>query len=216
VKSDPRVRILTAGESTVLLEFTDPKRMRWVAHQLRGAPPPGVLDMLPAARTIMVVAEAASDLAGLRRALAQLAADVDPEQDMDRAAPQGEVVIPVRYDGPDLADVARKTGLSRAELISLHSSTLWRCEYMGFAPGFGYLVSDEVSLDLPRRKQSRTSVPPGSVALAGRYAAVYPRSSPGGWQLIGTTDMAMWDLAAQPPAVIQPDTLVRFVDLDNP
>ena len=214
--NDPPVRMLTAGESTVLLEFTDPTRTRRVAHQLRVAPLPGVLDMLPAACTIMVVAQAPSDLAGLRHALAQLAADVDPGQDADGAALHREVAIPVRYNGPDLDDAAHHAGLSRAELISLHSSTLWRCEYVGFAPGFGYLVSDEVYLDIPRRTQSRTSVPPGSVALAGGYTAVYPQSSPGGWQLIGTTDMAMWDLATEPPAPIEPDTMVRFVNLDSP
>jgi len=127
---------------------------------------------------------------------------------------QGEVEIVVRYDGADLAEVAAMTGLDPAEVVRAHTSTLWRVAFGGFVPGFGYLVGGDPRLQVPRRESPRTRVPAGSVALAGEFTGVYPRASPGGWQLIGTTDAVLWDPDRSPPAVLTPGTRVRFVDIE--
>jgi len=120
--------------------------------------------------------------------------------------------IPVRYDGPDLAEVAARTGLTTAEVVTAHTATDWQVAFGGFAPGFAYLVGGDRRLRVPRRPEPRTAVPAGAVGLAGEYSAVYPRSSPGGWQLVGRTDVPVWDVERDPPALLQPGTLVRFVD----
>ena len=97
----------------------------------------------------------------------------------------------------------------------LHTNTLWQVQFMGFAPGFGYLIPhdepDHPLCTVGRRSESRTRVPRGAVAIAAGYSAVYPRVSPGGWQLLGATSMTMWDEAAVPPARLRPGSLVRFV-----
>ena len=120
----------------------------------------------------------------------------------------------MRYDGADLAEVAAMTGLDPAEVVRAHTSTLWRVAFGGFVPGFGYLVGGDPRLHVPRRESPRTRVPAGSVALAGEFTGVYPRASPGGWQLIGTTDAVLWDPDRSPPAVLTPGTRVRFVDIE--
>jgi KipI family sensor histidine kinase inhibitor len=127
--------------------------------------------------------------------------------------PAAVVEIQVRYEGPDLAEVAAITGLTTAEVIAAHTGQPWRCAFAGFAPGFCYLTGGDPRLDVPRRHESRTSVPAGSVALAGGFSAVYPRESPGGWQLIGSTDAVLWDVDRQPPALLQSGGWVRFVDV---
>ncbi|WP_245717444.1 5-oxoprolinase subunit B family protein [Nocardia jejuensis] len=126
--------------------------------------------------------------------------------------PDEPVLIPVRYDGEDLAEVAELLGIPPAEVIAQHTGTVWRCAFVGFAPGFGYLESADGRLTVPRRTRSRTSIPAGAVALAGGYSAIYPRRSPGGWQLIGTTDLTLWDVDRDPPALVRAATRVRFVN----
>ena len=110
----------------------------------------------------------------------------------------------VRYDGPDLDEVARLTGLTHAEVVAAHTGTPWRVAFGGFAPGFAYLVGGDPRLHVPRRDRPRPSVPAGSVGLAGEFSGVYPRSSPGGWQLLGTTDAVLWDADRDPPALLAP------------
>ena len=116
------------------------------------------------------------------------------------------------YDGPDLADVAELTGLSEREVVEAHTGSTWRVAFGGFAPGFGYLVGGDPRLEVPRRESSRTKVPAGAVGLAGTFSGVYPRESPGGWQLIGTTKEPMWDLDRDPPALLAPGAVVTFVE----
>lgn len=128
------------------------------------------------------------------------------------AAGPDPVVIAVHYVGEDLAQVAELLGTSVRAVIDRHTSTLWRCEFVGFAPGFGYLRAPHEALSVPRRERARTSVPAGAVALAGGYSAVYPRSSPGGWQLIGYTEAVLWDERRDPPALIRAGGAVRFVE----
>jgi allophanate hydrolase subunit 1 len=132
-------------------------------------------------------------------------------------APPGVVAGPtaevrVTYDGPDLAEVAGLTGLTVDEVVAAHTGTPWTVAFGGFAPGFSYLVGGDPRLEVPRRATPRTAVPAGAVGLAGTFSGVYPRASPGGWQLIGRTDAVLWDVERDPPALLPPGTVVRFVD----
>jgi KipI family sensor histidine kinase inhibitor len=178
----------------------------WV-DALREHGVPGVADVVPAAETVLVLAEEDEDVRVLRKALRE----VQPSTARSTAAEGDVVEISVRYDGPDLADVARLTGLSEDEVVAAHTGMTWRVAFGGFAPGFAYLVGEDDRLHVPRRDSSRTAVPAGAVGLAGDYSGVYPRESPGGWQLIGTTDARMWDLDRDPPALLSPGASVRFV-----
>lgn len=120
------------------------------------------------------------------------------------------VEIPVTYDGPDLDEVAALAGLSADEVVAAHTQTPWTVAFGGFAPGFSYLVGGDPRLQVPRRSTPRTSVPAGSVGLAGEFSGVYPRASPGGWQLIGRTAVPMWDSEREPPALLTAGTTVQF------
>jgi KipI family sensor histidine kinase inhibitor len=130
-----------------------------------------------------------------------------------RPRPVDAVEIPVRYggeDGPDLEEAARALGLTPHQVVDLHAEAEYDVLLLGFAPGFAYLGPLPPKLSLPRRATPRTRVPPGSVAIAGRQTAVYPSSTPGGWHLIGRTDLVMWDAAREPPALLRPGQRVRF------
>lgn len=140
--------------------------------------------------------------------LANVAAASDPATNDDPV-----VEIPVRYDGADLEEVARRCGLSVDEVVSLHTGCAFIVRFCGFSPGFAYLGGLPERLHLPRRDSPRTRVPNGSVAIAAHYSAVYPRESPGGWHLLGTTDTPMWDLRRETPMLLQPGDRVRFVPL---
>jgi len=126
------------------------------------------------------------------------------------AAAHDEVVIGVSYDGPDLADVAAMTGLAEDAVVTAHTATAWTVGFGGFAPGFAYLTGGDPRLRVPRRASPRAKVASGSVGLAGDFSGVYPRSSPGGWQLIGHTDVDLFDIDRDPPALLQPGMRVRF------
>ncbi|MFG3256241.1 allophanate hydrolase subunit 1 [Streptomyces sp. NPDC048172] len=128
------------------------------------------------------------------------------------AGTEGALEIPVRYDGPDVAEVAALWGVTPDEVGRVHAATEFRVAFCGFAPGFGYLTGLDEKYHVPRRANPRTKVPVGAVGLAGGYTGVYPRSSPGGWQLIGTApDTVLWDPARTPAALLAPGTRVRFV-----
>jgi KipI family sensor histidine kinase inhibitor len=106
--------------------------------------------------------------------------------------------------------VAVRTGRSEDEVVALHSSAEYRVGFCGFMPGFGYLLGLPPELQLPRRSTPRTRVPAGSVAMAAEFSAVYPSASPGGWHLLGTTDLMLWDESRHVPALLVPGTRVRF------
>jgi KipI family sensor histidine kinase inhibitor len=125
---------------------------------------------------------------------------------------RSEVDLPVVYDGEDLAEVARVTGLSPAAVVQAHPAQVWTVGFCGFAPGFAYLRGEHDRLRVPRRDTPRTTVPAGSVGLADHWSGVYPRRGPGGWQIIGHTERRIWDLDREPPALPHPGTRVRFVD----
>ncbi|MCU1501478.1 MAG: allophanate hydrolase [Ilumatobacteraceae bacterium] len=201
------MKIVADGRHAVLVECNSLVESIAVGARLRALPPPGVEDIVPAARTVLV--------RGLG-STADLAAAVDERlrgwqpaavQVADTGPP---IEIVVRYDGADLADIAGATGLEPAEVIRLHSSADYTVAFCGFAPGFAYLVGLPAALVRPRRDTPRTSVPAGSVAIAGELSAVYPTSSPGGWHLLGHTDRVLFDPERDPPAVLVPGAHVRF------
>ena len=127
------------------------------------------------------------------------------------------IEIPVRYggdDGPDLRNVADRLGLGPAAVIELHASARYRVLFLGFAPGFGYLGGLPQALVVPRRPTPRERVTAGSVAIAGEATAVYPRSMPGGWNLIGRTDAVLFDPTSSRPATLAAGAVVRFVPIE--
>lgn len=219
---------LPAGPDAVLLDFAaadDPAAAVGAAvRALTAAQASGSLtgidELTPGASTLLVqcVENRGVDMLGIHRAMR---ADLSEVADGDTDAPPIE--IPVVYDGADLAEVASTLDVEVAEIVRIHRDTLWRVEFLGFAPGFGYLVpqaresgahsSGTHPFDvIGRRAESRHRVPAGSVAIAAGYSAVYPRESPGGWYLLGHTDIRLWDTHSIPPALLSPGARVRFVD----
>ncbi|MER7868024.1 allophanate hydrolase subunit 1 [Streptomyces cellulosae] len=203
------VDVRPAGRHALLVELPDAERTGdLLAELLRrraaGTLPP-VEEIVPGARTVLL--DGVKDPEEWARRLAGWDVPSRTEDDGDF------VEIPVRYDGPDLADVAARWGIGPDEVAARHSSYTYRVVFCGFAPGFGYLTGLPAELHVPRRDTPRTRVPAGALALAGPYSAVYPRATPGGWQLIGTMpDPApLWDLTREQPALLTPGTRVRFV-----
>ncbi|GAA1838950.1 allophanate hydrolase subunit 1 [Pseudonocardia ailaonensis] len=195
--------VLPFGDAALLVTHEDPVAL---GAACRSAAFAGVLDVVPAAESVLLVCTPGTDLGGLRSAVETL--EVRPVEALDA----GSVGIAVTYDGPDLDEVASLTGLDRAGVVAAHTGTPWRVAFGGFAPGFAYLTGGDPRLHVARRSSARTSVPAGSVGLAGEFSGVYPRSSPGGWQLIGRTDAVLWDLDRDPPALLVPGAEVRFVE----
>jgi KipI family sensor histidine kinase inhibitor len=165
------VKVLPFGDAALLVEVDGLPEVLALAAAVRDARPAGMLDVVPAARTVLVT------------------------------------VAP----GTDLAEVARLTGLSEDDVVAAHTGTPWRIAFGGFAPGFAYLTGGDERLRVSRRDEPRTTVPAGAVGLAGEFSGVYPRPSPGGWQLIGSTDVQLWEPDRDPPALLEPGGWVRFV-----
>jgi KipI family sensor histidine kinase inhibitor len=134
---------------------------------------------------------------------------LDVEELEVEAPPAKLVEVPVRYDGVDVAEVARLTGVD--DVVALHTAAEYTVGFIGFAPGFAYLLGGDERLTVPRLDQPRERVHGGSVAIAGPYSAVYPRTSPGGWRLLGTTELVLFDPARERPALLEPGDRVRFV-----
>jgi allophanate hydrolase subunit 1 len=195
-----------AGDRGVLIEVADNQRALELAEAFRARLGDVLEDVVPGHRTLLVTWRAgAADPTGdlLDEAARTAGGSGDP------AAPE-PVELGVRYDGPDLGFVAGHAGLTRDEVIEAHSAATYRVAFVGFAPGFAYLIGGDRRLEVPRRADPRPQVPAGSVGLAGPYTAVYPRSSPGGWQVIGCTDEALFDIDRDPPARLLPGMTVRF------
>ena len=203
-------RFLRCGREALLVEVDDLDAALALYAALRTAALPGVVDLVPAARTVLIRLDpAVTSPAAVQRATAEL------EIGGRRPTGAGTVEIPVRYDGPDLAEVAKRTGLRPDEVIALHTGSRWTAAFAGFAPGFGYLTGGDPRLDVPRRDSPRARIPAGSVGLAGRFSGVYPSDSPGGWQLIGSTTQRMWDLDRPEPALLVPGVEVIFKAVDR-
>lgn len=203
----PGMKLLPAGPHAILLDLPDQNTVRrYYAEAERrraaGQLPGEVRDVIPAARTILF--DGISDPTGLSRDIHTWApATPDPRA-------QRRVEVPVTYTGPDLEDVARLWGMTQAEVVNTHASSTHEVAFLGFAPGFAYITGIGESRSVPRRPHPRTSVPAGSVALAAEFTGIYPRSSPGGWQLIGHTDLTLWDPDQEPASTLTPGTLVTF------
>jgi KipI family sensor histidine kinase inhibitor len=200
------MRALPVGDDALLVEVSSGEEAQSLHAELLRRRAEGsltVAEIVPAARTVLL--DGLADPARLASELTASAVPPSPPRARD------VVELPVRYDGPDLADVAAHWGVAPHEVARIHAATEFTVAFCGFAPGFGYLTGLPPEYDVPRRATPRTAVPSGSVALAGPYTGVYPRSSPGGWQLIGTTDAVLWDHARVPAALLSPGTRVRFV-----
>jgi KipI family sensor histidine kinase inhibitor len=200
------MRALPVGDSALLVEVSSGDEAQALHAELLRRRAEGLLavhEIVPAARTVLL-----DGLDDPVRLASELTASEVPAA---ARREQAVVDIPVRYDGPDLADVAAHWGVREQEVARTHAATEFTVAFCGFAPGFGYLTGLPPLYDVPRRATPRTAVPAGSVALAGSYTGVYPRSSPGGWQLIGRTDTVLWDHARVPAALLSPGTRVRFV-----
>jgi KipI family sensor histidine kinase inhibitor len=183
-----------------------------IREAVDGGRVPGVVDVVPAARTVLLSLDPrVSDPTVAAAALAGL----DPAGTREEEPGERDVLeLPVTYDGEDLPDVAAILGCSPEEVVRRHTSGLWTVAFCGFAPGFGYLTADEGEWDVPRRDTPRKVVPAGAVGLAGEFTGAYPKPSPGGWQLIGRTDAPLFDLDRDPPALFSPRRRVRFVAVE--
>ncbi|MFH8842573.1 5-oxoprolinase subunit PxpB [Streptomyces sp. NPDC017868] len=200
------MRVLRVGDRALLVELdgggaTEAFHAELLRRRAAGALP-AVREIVPAARTVLLDGVADPE---------RLAAELTGWEPAPLHARVGEAVeVPVRYDGPDLAEVAALWGVSVEAAVRIHTAAEFRVAFCGFAPGFGYLTGLGERYEVPRRATPRTAVPAGSVALAGPYTGIYPRSSPGGWQLIGTTGLVLWDVERDPAALLTPGTRVRF------
>lgn len=198
------------GDSALLVEPAHPgTTLAWYAAarsavetgELRGA-----VDLVPAAASLLVRIDRG------RATVEQAAAALRAVHVGTTPPPPGRTIrLAVRYDGPDIAEVASALGWSTDRLVAEHTARTWRSAFTGFVPGFAYLQPDREWPTVSRRTDPRTSVPAGALGLADRYSGVYPRATPGGWRLVGSTETAVWDLAHDPPALLTPGTVVRFV-----
>jgi len=198
------VKVLRYGEEALLVELDDPHLVPALRDAVGSID--GVLEAVPGARTLLVVLDLVR--LNLERAASAVRAVI--------ATPRPHVAtdlveLVVRYDGADLAEVAELVGLSSQAVVQLHSDATYTVRFCGFSPGFAYLDGLDPRLHVPRRAEPRTAVPVGSVAIADEFTGVYPRSSPGGWRLLGRTDATLWDSDRAPPALLGPGTAVRFV-----
>ena len=202
------MRVLPSGSTALLVELDGLDEVLGLYAALTEEPVEGVVDVVPAARTVLLVTDpAVTTLAAVEQAVRQA------RPRTDRGGHEDLVELPVVYDGADLADVAAHLGVEPGEVVRRHTGTEWTVAFCGFAPGFGYLAPDGEPWDVPRRDSPRTKVPPGSVALAGGFSGVYPRESPGGWQLVGRTDVAVFDVTREPAALLRPGVRVRFTEV---
>lgn len=237
----PPIRIHRMGSRALLLEVADLASAMALDASLRDAVARGDLpapaDQIPAARTVLLRPPPGADPLEYRRTVETFCTatpvDLPPARDglaiadqvRSPAADPGATAysagssdvleVPVVYDGPDLAEVARLTGLDPHQVVLAHTGTRWRVAFGGFAPGFGYLHGGDPRLTVPRRDTPRSTIPTGSVGLAGEFSGIYPRASPGGWQLIGRTDLTLWDPQRDPPALLRPGVTVHFRAVGN-
>lgn len=219
VTTAPRPRLRWSGDTLILLEVGATMaldvnaRATTLAARVVDAQVRGVRDVVPAYASVGVHVDP------LRFDQAALEAVVARHADDAPAAVAARVVeIPVRYggdDGPDLADVASFAGCDPDEVVRRHAAGRYHVYMLGFLPGFAYLGGVDPSIGMPRRSSPRPAVPPGSVGIAGRQTGVYPYASPGGWQLIGRTPIAMFDPARKTPALLGPGDTVRFVPIGD-
>ncbi len=201
------------GERALLRAFPDPVpesnvRALALASRIEAGRFTGVVDLVPGARSLLVM------LDGEAEPTAELLAMLDEPGEAATSDPGEMHEILVRYggeDGPDLAAVATHSGLSEAHVIAMHSGATYTVGFIGFSPGFPYLLGMPEALAMPRLETPRTRIPAGSVGIGGAYTGVYPQATPGGWRLIGRTDQVLFDPSRVPPAVLSPGATVRLI-----
>ncbi|WP_033290112.1 5-oxoprolinase subunit B family protein [Amycolatopsis jejuensis] len=193
------------GEHAALLDCDSLEQMSAARATVEQAAVEGITEVVPGARTLLVVAEPASRALDAVRTLLAEADLSHPPSDEAR-----EVTLDVRYDGEDLELIARDAKCSVDDVVARHSGAIYTVAFTGFAPGFGYLTGLPAELQQPRLESPRTRVPVGAVAIAGEYTGVYPRASPGGWRLLGRTEATLFDASAERPALFAPGVRVRF------
>ena len=205
------VRVRPAGDRAALVDVGSTARAAALAAACVADPLPGQVDAVCGAASVMLVVDRPFETAALGRHLDALVATAGA------AAPASaqEHVVEVVYDGEDLDEVAEITGLGRDGVVAAHTGAPWSVGFGGFAPGFAYLVGGDPRLEVPRRSASRPRVPAGAVGLAGEHSGVYPRASPGGWQLIGRTAARLWDASRTPAALLAPGDTLRFRAVDR-
>ncbi len=201
--------ILDYGDRALLIECGCTGEVLALATTLRQAHLPGVIDIVAGARTVLITMSEPGHRAPIRALLGGI--HLPPPTETPPVA-EVDAVIDVTYDGADLAAVAEHLGMHVDTVIQAHTGTPWQVGFGGFVPGFAYLVGGDPRLIVPRRAEPRTRVPAGSVALADEFSGIYPRESPGGWQLIGRTDAVLWDIERPQPALLLPGMWVRFRD----
>jgi KipI family sensor histidine kinase inhibitor len=208
------LRFRPVGRDALLVEVADVDEAAAVYRLVRrlAAGGQGSLqpprDVVPAARTVLL--DHVADVEAWQRLLQRHVSSLARERSVPGATTGNDIVLRVRYDGPDLDRVAAAWRCTRDEVVRRHSEPGYRVAFCGFAPGFAYCTSDRDAPPVPRRDEPRTSVPAGSVGLAGRYCGVYPQAMPGGWQLVGTADAVMFDAGRAEPALLNPGDRVRF------
>ncbi|WP_342357122.1 5-oxoprolinase/urea amidolyase family protein [Paraburkholderia sacchari] len=204
------MRLLPAGSASILVELESLEATLALLDRLLASEVRGVEEVIPGARTLLVRFDPYTiDRAQLTEKLCQLDVSIHRER-------SGSTFdIPVTYDGEDLGEVAELLGWSVDQLIRRHSEATYSVAFTGFAPGFAYMTSDDPGFNVPRRKTPRVRIPAGSVAIAGKFSGIYPSDSPGGWQLLGTTQTRMWDTARARAALLAPGDRVRFREVSK-
>lgn len=206
------VHVRPFGAAAVLAETATLADALALHAALDAAGARGIVDLVPAARTVLVVFDPArTSAAAVRAVIADAAATAHETPPIAPAS----VDVPIRYDGPDLADTAALLGIRADELVARHRAAEWTVAFTGFAPGFAYLTSPDWPYDVPRLSSPRTRVPAGAVGVAGVFCGAYPRETPGGWRLLGTTGARLFDPASAAPVLLPPGTRVRFVEDDT-
>ncbi|MFM2481235.1 5-oxoprolinase subunit PxpB [Celerinatantimonas sp. YJH-8] len=204
------MRFLPVNQNAILVEVESLEAVMALHQSLMTAPIAEILDIIPAARTLLIYFDRH------RLDQAQLVHLIRQREHLPVLPAAGQlIVIPVVYDGEDLDDVAAWLEITTDEVIQRHTEHRYQVAFTGFAPGFAYLSCLDKPFNVSRRSSPRTRIPAGSVALAGEFSGIYPKDSPGGWQLIGSTSAVLWDLQRQPPALFQPGDQVQFEAVDQ-
>ena len=217
----PFPRLVPASDSSLLAVLAaEPSESATAAvlalcDALAATPPPGLVDLRPAYTSLLVVFDPRVTTHGeIERAVTPLL----PPPGLALEPAGRTVEIPVCYEGecaPDLAEVARTAGLTTEEAVALHSGAVYRVAFLGFSPGFAYLLGLPPRLATPRLPAPRLRVPAGSVGIAGGQTGLYPRATPGGWRLVGRTPVSLFDPGRESPSLLLPGDAVRFVPVSQ-
>jgi KipI family sensor histidine kinase inhibitor len=193
------------GDRAWLVELPDNAGVHALADAVRGRWDPEIEDVVPGEQTLLISwRSTAPPLAAIEERIGALVGEPAPDQR------RRKLTVPVRYDGADLEVVALRLGIDRDRVVQLHTSPEYTVAFLGFAPGFAYLIGGSEQLAIPRRADPRPRVAAGSVAIAAHYSGVYPVSAPGGWHLLGHTDLTLFDPDRNPPALLEPGMRVSF------